>query len=330
MITALPWSQRLRSLPSLLVALLVALIAWAISAIFPLASPIFVALVLGAVVANTDIADHAFVQGHGTATKFLLRLGVVFLGLKLPIQDILGIGAQGLAVVALTVVVTYSLTVMVGDRLGLDKGLVTLVAAGFSICGAAAIAAIDDTIRAKQRDVALAVAMVTVFGSAMIVLVPWLSALIGLTDQQAAVWAGASIHEVAQVVAAASIIGSGTVAVATTVKLGRVVLLAPVYSLAARRGQDRGAGRQAPLVPLFVIGFALTIALRSIWSMPAAVVSTTGFATTLLLAAGMFGLGLGVRAKDLWPLPLKGLLLATFSTLVAATVSVTLVSWLVD
>ncbi|MDQ6526500.1 putative sulfate exporter family transporter [Nocardioides sp. LHD-245] len=299
-------------------------LAVVISTFFPLAGPLLIALVLGAVVANTGLAALPAMSGQARVTKTLLRVGVVMLGLKLPVQGVFSIGWSGVAVIVVTVAATYSATLLVGDRLKLDRGFVTLLAAGFSICGAAAIAAVDDAVKAKQRYVALALALVTIFGSAMIVLVPWLAAVFGLSQRQAALWAGASIHEVAQVVAAASLIGGAAIAVATTVKLGRVVLLAPLYAAASRRG-ERADDQRGPLVPWFVAGFAVAVAVRSMAVLPSGVLTITDAVTTFLLAAGMFGLGLGIRASEIWPLPLNAFVLASFSTLVAGGVSLGLV-----
>jgi uncharacterized integral membrane protein (TIGR00698 family) len=297
-------------------------LALALSLLVPLLGPLLVALIMGAIVANTPLAAQLG-AGSASATKLLLRLGVVLLGLRLSVQGVLDVGVGGLVVIVATVAVTYIATVQIGDRLGLSRGFVTLLAAGFSICGAAAIAAVDDTVRAKERDVALAVAMVTVYGSGMILFVPWMGHVLGLPDFQAAIWAGASIHEVAQVVAAASLVGTGAIAVATTVKLGRVVLLAPMYAVASRRAET-GAGEHAPRLPWFVVGFAIAIALRSTGALPSAGLSWASNLTTFLLAAGMFGLGLGIRGRELWPVPGRALLLASLSTLVAASTSLLL------
>lgn len=310
------------------VPLVAALVAVGLGTVVPLVSPLLLALVLGAVVANSPWGDHAVLDGQAAVTRLLLRLGVVALGLKLSVGGLLDIGLGAVVVVVVTVAVTYTATIVIGDRLGLEKDLVTLVAAGFSICGAAAIAAVDDAVRATRRHVALAVGLVTVFGSAMIVLVPWLGAVVGLSETQTAVWAGASIHEVAQVVAAASVVGAGAVAVATIVKLGRVALLAPLYAVASRRtgsGPDRGV----PTVPWFVVGFALAVAARSTGVVPSGVLDVADALTTLLLAAGMFGLGLGTRVRELWPIPTAALVLATASTAVALGTSGVLVALLV-
>lgn len=301
-----------------------AALATAVNLAFPLASPLLVALVIGVVVANTRLADHPIMHGQDSFTKLLLRWGVVLLGLKLPLDAIIGIGAGGVAVVVATVLITYYGTLAVGRRLGLEPRFVTLVAAGFSICGAAAIAAVSDTVRARQRDVALAVALVTVFGSAMIAFIPWSAGLIGLHDDQAAVWAGASIHEVAQVVAAGSVLGGGAVALATTVKLGRVAMLAPMSILVARRS-DPDETAKTPLLPWFVVGFMVAVAVRSTGLLPDSAVRASGIVTNVLLAAGMFGMGLGIRVRELWPVPVRALVLAVLSTAVASSTSLALI-----
>ncbi len=322
------------------------LIALAIGRVYPLASPLLVALILGAIVVNTPLRSHALLNGHQAATKLLLRIGVVMLGLRLPLQDIIDLGPRGLVVIFVTVAVTFSATCFIGDRLGVERGLVTLIASGFSICGASAIAAVESGIRRRNEDVALAIAMVTLFGSAMIVILPLSAGLLGLSDQQVGVWAGASIHEVAQVVAAATTAGAAAVAIATTIKLGRVALLAAAYVAARRRdshddsdgddfagdldGDDLdGAGVQrpsgkTPLIPWFVIGFAIAAGIRTADFLPTQALNAADVATTLLLAAAMFGLGLGMNVRTLFPVPPRVFVLSACSTVVAAAVSLAL------
>jgi len=307
---------------------LAALVALGLSTLIPLLGPLLIALLIGATVANIPAIADRLPEGQAGVAKLLLRVGVVLLGLRLPFDDVIQIGLTGLVIIIATVFITYTTTKVVGARMSLDERFVTLLAAGFSICGAAAIAAIDDAVRARKKDVALAVALVTLFGSAMIAILPWVSGLLGLTNTQSAVWAGASIHEVAQVVAAASIVGGGALSIATTVKLGRVILLAPVYALAAR-GTQREDGTRVPLVPWFVVAFVAAVAIRSTGMLSGTVLDIANQATILLLAAGMFGLGIGFKLKDMWPVPWAAFALATFSTMVAGSVSLALVVTLV-
>ncbi|HET6563449.1 MAG TPA: putative sulfate exporter family transporter [Marmoricola sp.] len=317
-----PGTQGRAYLRAYLPALGAAAAAMLLSRLAPALGALLLALLLGAVLANSGRVTSVFLAQQATTAKWMLRAGVVMLGLRLPFQEIAAIGGSGVVVVAGTVSVTYFLTRRLGARLGLDEGLVTLLAAGFSICGAAAIAAVSDVVRSRQRDVALAVAMVTVFGGLMIGLLPWAATVIGLDDLQTAVWAGASIHEVAQVAAAASLIGGNAVAFAMLVKLGRVALLAPVSWVA---GRSQATTTPGPKVPLFLMGFAAMATLRSVVPLPDMALDLAATATTLLLTAGMFGLGLGLRLRDLWPVPPRLLLLAATSTAIALGTSLALI-----
>ena len=304
----------------------------AISAAAPLLGPLLVALVIGVVAANTPRLGRYVVGTAPRLDRFLLRSGIVLLGLRVAIGDVAGLGPSGVVVVLATVATTYATTQVVGRLLGLERDLVTLIAAGFSICGAAAIAAVESSIRAKPKDVALAVALVTVFGTIMIGAVPALGGVLDLTDEQTAIWAGASIHEVAQVIAAASLIGAGgatVLATATTVKLARVALLAPVQLVSARICRSEDVTRRGPLVPLFLVGFLAAVAIRSTGVLPQVALDLASSLTTVLLSAAMFGLGTGIVARHLWPVPVRVLVLATISTLVAAGVALSLVALLV-
>ncbi|KRF11324.1 hypothetical protein ASG90_16305 [Nocardioides sp. Soil797] len=302
-----------------------------ISLKMPLLGPLLVALVLGVVCANLGPTGRHLVGQSPRVDAFLLRAGVVLLGLKVVVADVIDLGVGALTVVLVTVIATYAVTQVVGRALGLDRELTTLIAAGFSICGAAAVAAVESSIRARPRDVGLAVALVTAFGSLMIVVVPTLGEIIGLDQQQSAVWAGASIHEVAQVVAAASLVGGGAAALATamSVKLARVALLAPVQVVSGRLCRVDRQGREGALVPLSLIGFLAAVAVRASGLLPATALDLASDVTTCLLAAAMFGLGTTIVARQLWPLPVKALLLAVIATLVAGGVSLALVVLLV-
>ena len=303
-------------------------LAIAVGQITPLASPLLIALVIGVAVGNSRVAGHRLFRGQDRMTKLLLRVGVVLLGLRLPLQDLAHLGVRGIVVIVATVLATFALTCLVGARLGLERGIVSLIAAGFSICGASAIAAVETGIRRREEDVALSIAMVTLFGTSMIVALPLLSSVFGLTDLQLGVWAGASIHEVAQVVAAASTAGVAAVAIATTIKLGRVSLLAFAFVAARRRDQTvepAAAGNAAaPLVPWFVVGFVIAAGVRTSDLLGSGVLDVADMATTVMLASAMFGLGLMMKLRALFPVPWRVFALSAVATVGAASVSLAL------
>lgn len=284
----------------------------------PTAGPLLIALLAGAVVANV-----VPVPDHWTDTaKASLRWGIVLLGLKLPIDEALDIGWEAIATVLVTITATYTGTLLIGRWLRTDEDVTRLVAVGFSICGAAAIAAVEDAVHASRTAVATAIAMVTVWGSLMIAVVPYLADRLGLEDRQSGMWIGASVHEVAQVVAAASVAGgTALVAVATTTKLIRVTLLAPMHVVVSRSA----AHGSTPGIPWFVTGFVLAIAVRSTGVLPDQVLDGANGVSLFLLAVGMVGLGLGVRLAALWPLSWRVVVLAGCSTMIALAVSGTMV-----
>jgi uncharacterized integral membrane protein (TIGR00698 family) len=302
----------------------VAAAATAASVVMPLASPLLVSLAVGAVVANSPLQRRLDTPGTASAAKFMLRLGIVLLGLRLALGDIAEVGVVGIATVLVTVTLTFRLTQYVGRRMGLEHDLVDLVAAGFSICGAAAVAAVQDSIGAKQRNVALALALVTLFGTVMMLVVPALGLALGMGAEDRSLWVGASIHEVAQVVAATALVGGGSLAIAMSVKLGRVLMLVPVHHAVIRSNHATQTRRVG--VPWFLWGFMAAVAVRSTGLLPDLALDAGQWGATLLLGAGMYGLGLGLAVRDLWPVPPKALLLATMATSVVTLVPLALIT----
>ena len=296
-----------------------------LAAFIPTVSPLLVAIILGAVVANVSPIPASLAPGIAIASKRVLRIGIVLLGLKISLQDIAGLGIGVIAVVVAVVTLGLLATVWIGKMMGVPRAQRLLIGCGFSICGAAAVAAVDGVTDSKDEDVATAVALVVLFGTIMIPVVPLLTTAMGLTENQGGLWAGASIHEVAQVVAAGGTIGSGALATAVIVKLARVVMLAPVMTVvglqARRAGTQAVDGKRPPLVPLFVVGFVIMVLVASTGLVPTPVQGVLESAQTWCLAIAMFGLGLGVKVKDMIKVGLKPVVLGVISTVIVASIA---------
>ncbi|MEU4311014.1 putative sulfate exporter family transporter [Nocardia sp. NPDC024068] len=292
----------------------------------PAVSPLLIAIVAGALLANLVMVPGWIRPGLDFSSKRLLRVGVALLGLRLMFSDVIGLGWGVIAVVVSIVVLGIAGTMYAGKLLGLSWTQRVLIACGFSICGAAAVAAAGGVVDADDEELLTAVALVVVFGTMMIPAVPLLANVIGLSERQAGIWAGGSIHEVAQAVAAGGIIGGAALAVATVVKLARVLMLALVMAyLGARRRRTAGGGgadnAQPPLVPVFVLGFLVCVALRSTGLLPQVVVDQAQWIQTALLTAAMFALGLGVRVSLLRSVGSRPIVLAGLSTVWVAAIA---------
>jgi uncharacterized integral membrane protein (TIGR00698 family) len=284
------------------------------------------AVALGMAAGNTGLLRGTARQALGLVTKRLLRIGIVLLGFAVSFGAIAALGVGTVALVAGTLVVTLVVTTWLGNRMRLGAARSLLIGTGFAICGASAIAAMEDTAGADEEDVAVGIAMVTLFGTLAMVLLPLLWHPLGLSDVQFGIWAGASIHEVGQVVAAAGAGGAAVVAVAVVVKLTRVLLLAPVVAVVSvrRRMADPGqgaSGKRPPLVPLFVLGFLACVAVRSTGLVPAGALSAISQVQVAALGAALFGMGAGVQLRSLFRRGGPVLLVGTLSTLLVAGVS---------
>lgn len=333
-----------RLLPGLGISVALAIVGLALGRISWLPAHGFSALtlgiLLGMLVGNTiypAFPQFAAVCGAGVnfSKQHLLRLGIVLYGLRLTVQDIGHVGLAGVLIDALVLSSTFSLACFIGTRwLGLERKTAMLIGAGSSICGAAAVMAAEPVVRARAEQVTVAVATVVVFGTFSIFLYPMLYVL----NQQwqlipggangFGVYAGSTIHEVAQVVAAARSVSPAAADSAVIAKMVRVMMLAPFLVMLsawltrddARRGPgtsiqaDQKAGHDTAsaklAVPWFAFGFVGVVLFNSLQLLPRQVVAITTEADTVLLAMAMAALGLATHLGAIRKAGLKPLLLA--------------------
>ncbi|MBG6080620.1 putative integral membrane protein (TIGR00698 family) [Rubrivivax gelatinosus] len=277
------------------------------------------AIVLGIAVGHAPAARRV-APGPGIefAKQRLLRLGIVLYGLRLGLADLGALGASGLVIDLLMVGTTFALAYALGRRVfGLDHRTTVLIGAGSSICGAAAVMACAPVVRGRADEVAVAVSTVVVFGTLAMFAYPLAYPLLGLEASRFGLYVGSTLHEVAQVVAAARPLGESAADAAVVAKLARVMLLAPFLLLLsawdARRGDEAGGARRIT-VPWFALGFVAVVLLHPWLALPPALVDTLLAIDGALLAMAMAALGLtthvsALRRAGARPLALAALLL---------------------
>ena len=268
-------------------------------------SPLFISMILGIVLGNAM----DWKKGRAAATfasRKCLRLGVVLLGFQISIEKFIEVGPRGLLAVALIVATVFLSLRYLSKRIGMTDSLGTLISGGFAICGATAIAAISSTRKSEDRDVSYAVAIVTLCGTLSVFVIPALAALIGLSDATAGAWIGAAVHDVGQVIATASLMGSEALDSAVIVKLTRVVLLIPLILLLARGQSDSRSLRKA--TPTFVFAFVACALIVNALSLPDSFISLGKESSKVLLSIGLFGMGLSVKWAQIRALGAKPLL----------------------
>lgn len=165
-------------------------------------SPMILATIIGMAFHNVIGTPAAARAGVTFSLKRILRLGIILLGFQLMLSQVAAVGAVGVAIILSVLAATFLFTKAMGRIMGVDPKLAELIGAGTSICGASAVIATNTVTEGSDADVAYAVACVTVFGSIAMLLYPLLPGLLHLSPRDFGLWSGASIHEIAQVVAA--------------------------------------------------------------------------------------------------------------------------------
>ena len=357
----------LQELPSLIpgVLLVVALVALSIIltnllnsmlGFTGLISFILVVIILGIVLRNLIPVPAICIPGITFSVKKLLRLGIILMGIRLSIFDVLKIGAWGIPIVLVCILTGLVLTVYFSRLLRIPERLATLVAVGTGICGVSAIVATAPGIDAKDEEVSYAVANITVFGLIALVTYPlvmhWVfhanTTMIGL-------FLGTSIHETAQVAASGLIYDQTFNAVtyptaldvATVTKLVRNVMMALIIPamtfLYSKRAEDiqpghtSGFKKAVQLFPIFIIGFLVMAILRSLgdsglrasgtafglWDRAywAAIHSGIKEWSGYFLATAMAGVGLSTSFKTMKGLGIKPFYVGLFAAIMVGVVA---------
>lgn len=322
-------------LPGLLIVTLITLVAFGLGRLpgFKLLGALVLALLGGAAWRQfrPTAAQVSFAApGARFAASTLLRLGIVLLGVRLDMRALAQVGPAVLAGSTLGVLVAFVAVELLGRRMGVASELRRSVAIGTGVCGASAIAAALPLLKAEEEHVSLSVAVVSLLGTLGVVAFAAWDGLAVASSKLVAILAGATLQEVGHVVAAGAAVGGSEGDLALLVKLSRVVLLAPVLMLlgwwlrreaAGGASQDSGTPKRLPpLVPGFVLGFLVLSAATSLgWFTPTLVHYLT-VAGTLLTAAAMAGIGLGVKFRGLGHAGRQALLLGAAGFLALFTV----------
>lgn len=259
-------------------------------------SSLIIAIVLGILINNFIKMPSLLNNGISFSSKKILRLAVVLLGFKLSFSEVSQIGIKGFILVTIVTTTTIIFAVCLGKKLGLDRNLALLIGAGSSICGASAIAAVAPVIKAEEKDITFAIATITIFGTIAMFAYPLFYRFFQIPDLLYSVWAGCSIHEVAQVVAAGFAAGDQAGQFATLVKLTRVLLVIPVALvlglLQIRKEKKNSWSIDQLTVPWFVLAFLAVVIINSINIVPGNIVNAFTWLDGFLLTVAMTALGL--------------------------------------
>src|SRR5437588_6174072 len=220
------------------------------------------AIVFGLIVANTVGVPQIFKPGIATY-DFWLKAGIVLLGARFLLGDVLKLGRISLLLVGIELVVAIAIMTVIGRWFRLKPKLTSLLAIGSSICGVSAIIAAKGAIEADDDDATFAIAAILALGAFGLFAYPAIGHLLHMSDRAFGLWAGLAVDNTAEAAAAGAIYSDAAGKVAVLTKstrngmIGFVVLGYSIYW--ASRGQAKAVEGKAAFLwqkfPKFVLGF---------------------------------------------------------------------------
>ena len=237
-------------------------------------SPIIIAILIGSILSNTVKNIDKYNSGFTFAIKYLLKLGIIFLGIRLSISDILLYGLQGLLVIIPCIVISIIIVKNLRDYFQVSNNLSLLIAVGTSICGATAIVALAPVINAKKEEISYAIANITIFGLVAMFLYPILAYTVFDNDSLAVgLFLGTSIHETAQVAGSGMIYAEqyenpSVLDISTVIKLVRntmMVIVIPLLAYLFKKSEIQNSKINiGSIFPYFILGFLAFGMIRTI------------------------------------------------------------------
>ena len=304
-------------------------------------SPIIIAILIGIIFSNLG---NSFISrlkpGYDFCIKRLLKLGIIFLGIRLSFIDLVQYGSKALIVVIPCILITIVLVKSLSIKFKIPEKLSLLIAVGTSICGATAIAALAPSINAKKTEITYAIANITVFGLFAMFFYPIISNIFFLNDAlSVGLFLGSSIHETAQVAGSAMIYSTqyqnhDVVDIATVTKLLRNTLMVFVIPFLAQKAvlHNEKKNRIAEIFPFFVLGFIAFGVLRTIGDYFYADLSywiifikLTKFSAEFLLVTSMSAIGYNTALKNFKELGLKPFAIGLIAALIVSISSIALI-----
>jgi uncharacterized integral membrane protein (TIGR00698 family) len=304
---------------------------------------VLLAILLGLLINNLVKLPKSIAPGASYCLKSVLALGIVLMGSKLNFFEVMKLGGLSAGLVVIVIAVALTVSTRFARILNLEAKLGALIAIGCTICGGSAIAATAPAIEAEDKDVAFAVGTITILGVAAMFLYPVISNATGLTDVGFGIWAGTSIHNTPQVVAAGIMRSPVSGDVATAVKMIRNLFIAPVVILFGFLFRNRRASgmpvklNYKELFPLFVLGFLLMALFRTSMANlgmvgtardPRALWPLFRFledASVWIIIVAMAGIGLTTNLRDMRKLGFRPFLGGLITTVIVAAVSLALI-----
>lgn len=301
-------------LPGVLLTVILAVISTILSRMIPmhLISASVISLLIGMLL-NPFLFQHKiFAGGIKFASKQVLRIAIVLMGLTLSFTQVLQVGKYSLIVMCFTLLAAFGGGYWLGKLFRMDWKLSSLISAGTGICGGSAIAAIAPTIDAKDRDIAYAISATFIFDVLMVILFPIAGRYFGMSDIGFGLWTGTAVNDTSSVVAAGYAFSDVAGAYSVIVKLTRTLSIIPtvmIFSIinAKINQENQDTGKKAvsrskvnlkKIFPYFILLFLLMVAIKSTGIITETTSSSASDISKFLMVMALGAIGLKTNFKE--------------------------------
>lgn len=265
------------------------------------------AILIGLVIANTVGVPAAFRPGLATY-EFWLKAGIVLLGARFVLGDVLKLGGVSLVLVGIEIAISLAFMTTLGRAFGLKPKLTSLLAVGSSICGVSAIIATQGAIDADEEDSSFAIAAILTLGAVALFVFPLVGHWLHLSDLAYGLWAGLGIDNTAEVTAAGALYSDAAGKIAVLAKTARNALIGFVvlgYAIYwARKEQRTGVSNKAAFLwqkfPKFILGFLLISALATASVFSKDQLTSLGNLSRWAFLLTFAGVGLRTNVREMW------------------------------
>jgi uncharacterized integral membrane protein (TIGR00698 family) len=306
-------------------------------------STVMIAILLGIIMGNAFTPRPGMMIGLDFTQKYILKLGIIFLGIRLSFEEFLKFGT-----VAIPLIITCILSVLILIKLLIKKVAISskmsyLIAIGTSVCGATAIVAIAPIIEAKKTEVAYAIANITLFGVIAMLIYPHFAEWYFYGEPlKAGLFLGTAIHETSQVAAAGLIYDQQfnspeTLNVATVTKLIRntfLVIMVPLFGFLYNRGKTKNKDYSIlGIFPYFVLGFIGMIIFRNIgdqiftldsgtYEIWKSFINILKILATVFLTMAMAAVGISINLRELRSMGYKPFVVGLIAAVTVGIISI--------
>ena len=302
-------------------------------------STAMIAILLGMFFGNIFKIRESFQKGLDFTREYLLKLGIIFLGIQLKPFEFLDFGKIAIPLIIVCIVSVLIVIKLIIKKLKIPTRMAYLISIGSTVCGTTAIMATAPVIKANKNEVSYAIANITLFGILSMLIYPYFAnfyfnaepLLIGL-------FLGTSIHETSQVAAAGLIYeqqfnSPETLNIATVTKLIRntfLIIMIPLFAFLYNRGQNKEKNYSIlSIFPYFVLGFVAMILLRNIGdeiylsnSYWIEIIDYIKLFSKIFLTMAMAAIGLSTNLKDIRKMGYKPFIVGFISMLTVGIVCI--------